>query len=184
LDPQTVSAVFLKVRYDDGTNPVDEARKVFNATGTWDYVHPLTAGAPQDLQYSYEVSYVDGQFETFKGGTVGPNDDLPAIQARRYKFSVGIDGGGVDWDDWRTVLVHLEYQDDKHNFTQINDVRLSKDAPVSGVDIQAFSVAARTYWYRAEFVPSKTGKKQLMQVPGPDKLGKTTGTLLLETLIP
>lgn len=184
MDPQAVSAIILKVRYQDGVNPVEETRKTFNATGTWDYVRPLTAGASQDLEFSYEVSYADGQFESFGTTHVGPNDDLPAIQARRFKFSVGIDGGGVDWEQWRTVLVHLEYQDDKHQFTQINDVRVSKDAPVGGMDIQAFAVGARSYSYRAVFVPSKTGDKQLVQVPGPDSLAKGSGILLLETLVP
>ena len=184
MDPQTVDSVSLKVRYQDGPNPVEETRKAFTATGTWEYVRPLTDGSTQDLEYSYQVAYDDGQFAIFPSTHVGPHDDLPPIQARRFKFSVGIDGGGIDWEKWRTVLVHLEYTDNKHNFLQINDVSVTKEAPTTSVEIQAFSVGARAYAYRAVFVPRRTVNNPVVHVPGPETLATASGTLLLETLVP
>jgi len=185
VDPQTVESVFLKVRYQDGTNPPEEVRNVFNSTGSWEYTRSLSANASQNLTYTYSVSYKDGQFEVFDSKTVGPNDDVPTFQAKRYKFSLGVDGGGIDWNAWRTVLVRVVYNDDDHKFTQINDLRLTKDQPITSVDVLAFAVTNRSYSYRATFVPLPAANRQPVNVPaGDDQLQKSTGTLLLEMLVP
>lgn len=181
LDPATVASVGLKVRYENPPAQPDEARHLFTETGSWEYVRPLGEAAPTAIDYAYDIQYKDGQVDRIGWKTLTPDQDLPALQARRYKFGIGVDGGGLDWTQWRVVLVDLVYRDDAHEYLRQESLRITKEAPYQTLEVLAFAPSAREYEYHATLVPLGGGEP--VEVPPPGELRRKTGVLLLETLV-
>jgi hypothetical protein len=181
LDPQTVNGLTLKVRYEAPPDAPDETRHQFTDTGSWDYVRPLRQNAPTDLKYEYDVQYKDGQFDTGTWVTITPDQELPSIRARRYKFDIMVDGGGLDWTKWRVAHVDVSYKDDGHDYERSETVHLTKDNPIGTVQAQGFRADAREYEFHAVLSPLNGGPT--LEIPGPGKTAKKTGVLLLETVV-
>jgi len=181
LDPQTVSGLTLKVRYEAPPDAAEETRHQFVESGSWDYVRPLRQNAPADLKFEYDVQYKDGQFDTGNWVTVTPDQELPAIRARRYKFDVMVDGGGLDWTKWRVAHVDVTYKDADHDYERSETVHLTKDGPIGTIPIQGFRADAREYEFHVLLSPLNGGSP--LEIPGPGKTAKKTGVLLLETVV-
>ena len=181
LDPETVTGLALKVRYEDPPNAPDETRHLFAETSSWEYVRPLRENAPVALKYAYDVQYKDGQIEHVKWGDLLPDQDLPSIIARRFKFSIMVDGGGLDWEKWRVAIVDVTYRDDAHGYLKIETLRLNKDTSFQTVEVMAFKPDAREYEFHATIVPVAAGTP--VEVPADGVPQKKTGVLLLETLV-
>jgi hypothetical protein len=179
LDPATTSAILLKVRYEAPPADPEETRHVFNESGSWEYVRPLQEHAPTTLKYAYDIQYKDGQFDHVPWATLTADLDLPPITARRYKFSIVVDGGGLDWTKWRVASVEVSYADAAHAYLKQDTLRLTKDNPLVAVEVLAFSPSAREYEYRATLVPYGG---QPVQVPATGGTTKATGMLFLETI--
>lgn len=181
LDPTTVASVGLKVRYENPPDAPEETRHLFTETGSWDYVRPLTEGAPVALKYAYDIQYRDGQVERKPWVEITPDQDLPSISARRFKFNIMVDGGGLDWTRWRVAMVDVLYRDDRHEYLRQETLRLTKDAPFQSVEILAFAPDAREYRFRATIVPLDGSAP--MEAPPDGGMEKKTGVLLLESLL-
>jgi hypothetical protein len=181
MDSQTVDSVLVKVRYDDPPNPLDEERHTFTGTGSWDFVRALRQGGPQALRFGYTVQYKD-MSEDVPEVEIQPTDDLPTIKVRRYRFSIYVDGGGVDWTKWRVVIVELTYRDDAHGYVKIDDaIRVTQADNLKSMEVQAFAPDARSYEYRVKFVP-KDPSLGVLEFPAGGGAATGTGLLLLETL--
>jgi hypothetical protein len=183
LDPQTVDAVTLKVRYKRPGQEPEERRNTFTSTGSWEYVRTLSEGAGRDLEYSYSVQYKDGLAENdsiWKRLTA--EEDPPTIAARRYRLPIQLDAEGLPWDTWRTVYVTITYRDDPHGYEKVDELRLTKDEPMKTVEMLAFSPRARAYDYVTTFVP-RNGAEEPLQVPADGVPATRSGPLLLETLV-
>jgi len=180
LDPATVDNLTLKVRYEDGKAAPEETIQPFTTTGTWEYVRALREGGPKAIKYQYEVQYKDGELETSEWKTVMPEDDLPTIKVRRYRLGIMLDGEGVDWTKWRSANLEITYQDKKHGFLRVTDVRITKDQAFQTVEVLAFAPDARSYLYRATLVP-RDGSDPT-QIPPDGSQGTKTGVMLLESL--
>jgi hypothetical protein len=174
----------VRVRYRDAAHGVDEiARGTLNATGSWDYSRAVLEGAPRELEYSALIQYSDGNTEETPWRTLGPDEQPPAIQARRYKFSVIVDGSRLDWTRWTTAYVHMEYADRAHSYTIATEapLRVTSEASLHRFDVLAFSPQARTYRYRVTLVP-RAGDP--VEVPAAGDLASSDkGLLLLDTLV-
>lgn len=181
LDTATVGSLCLKLRYEDPPNAPEETRNIFTATGSWEYLRPLRENAPQDLKYAYEVQYKDGQAEQVAWRTLQPSEEMASIQARRYRFAIMVDGGGLDWTKWRVAVVEVTYRDDPHQYVKIEELRLTEKEPFQSVEILAFSPEARSYTYRATLVP-RDGSEPLLAPPNDTTLTHT-GALFLESLV-
>lgn len=185
LDPATVKAVLLRVRYRDDAHGIDDtARNTFTATGSWEYVRPVIEGAPRTLDYSVLVQYADGTIEDRPWVTLGADELPPPISVRRYKMAVTIDGTRLDWQRWATAYVHVEYADRGHDYQIATEtpLRVVKDAALHRFDILAFDPAARGYRYRITLVPLDGDP---IDVPaGGDLAASDRGLLLLHTLVP
>jgi hypothetical protein len=180
LDPATVASLALKVRYEEPLNPPEETRHLFNSTGSWEYVRPLGQNSPLDLKYSYDIQYTDGQLERFGWETLTPEQELRTIQARRFKFPIMLDAGGLDWTKFRLAHIEITYRDDRHEFLKIDSLRLTKDAPFQNVETLAFAPDARQYEFRATLVPLNGDP---LEIPAGGGTQKKTGILLVETLV-
>jgi len=180
LDPATVDNLTLKVRYEDGKSAPEETTQTYTTTGSWEYVRPLHEGAPKAIKWRYEVQYKDGELETSDWKTVMPEDDLPTIKVRRYRLGIMLDGEGVDWTKWRSANLEITYEDKKHGFLKVTDVRITKDQSFQTVEVLAFAPDARSYLYRATLVPRDGSEPK--QVPADGSQGTKTGVMLLETL--
>lgn len=182
LDPNTVTNLALRVRYEDPPNPPVEDRNVFASTGSWDYVRALRQGAPTTVKYAYDVQYQDGEFESFPWKPLAADDALPLISARRFRFSIPIDAGGLDWSRWRVAIVEVTYRDERHNFVLESDpIRLTENEPMKAVAVLAFDNQKRDFAFRATLVP-KDGSDPV-QIPPDGSSASHRGTLLLETLV-
>jgi hypothetical protein len=182
LDPQSVQAVVLKIRYVGPGGQAEEVRQPFTATGSWDYTRPLAEGAPRDLQYSWSVEYKDGfTDDDTPWTTLRDTDEAPTIEARRYRVPVQVDGEGLDWTRWRTAYVTVTYRDADHDYEKVDEVRLTKDQAFATVEEMAFSPRARTYEYRATFAP-RDGSDPV-EVPAGGGTTSRSGPLLLDTLV-
>lgn len=182
LDPDTVTAIAMRVRYDDPPNPPVEERHVFTSTGSWEYTRPLREGAPTTLQFSYDVQYKDGEFESFAWRSLAVDAALPPIRARRFRIGLSVDGGGLDWTRWRVAIVEIAYRDPEHAFVQTFDpIRLNAQEDFKTVDVLAFAPDRRSFEYRATLVP-KDGSDPV-QVPADGSAATHRGMLLLETLV-
>ena len=183
LDPSTVRSLALKVRYEDPPAAPDETRHLFVETGSWEYMHALRENAPMDLKYSYDIQYIDGLSEQRQGGVLTRDQELPPIKARRYKFPIMIDGGGLDWLKWRLAVVEVTYRDDQHEYLKIEEVPITRDKSFISTDVMAFASDARKYSFRATLVPLNGGSPLIVPPPD-DPPQEKTGILLLETLVP
>lgn len=181
LDPATVTAVGLKVRYENPPDPPDETRHQFTETGSWDYVRPLHDNAPVGLKYAYDIQYKDGQVDRVTWANVTPDEDLPSISARRYPFGIMVDAGGLDWTKWRVAMVDVTYRDDRHTYIKQETLRLTKDAPFLSTQVLGFSPEAREYQFKATIVPLNGGSP--IEIPAGGGAEKKSGVLLLETLV-
>jgi hypothetical protein len=181
LDPATVASVGLKVRYENAPAPPEEARHLYTETGSWEYVRPLGEGAPVALQYAYDVHYKDGQVDRLDWATLTPEQDLPLLNARRYKFNLSVDGGGLDWSKWRVAMVDLIYRDARHDYLRQGTLRLTKESQFQSTEILGFAPDAREYEFHATLVP--LGGADPIEVPPAGAMQKKTGMLLLETLV-
>jgi hypothetical protein len=181
LDAATVENLALKVRYEDPPNAPEETRHMFPSTGSWEYIRSLRQNGPQELKYAYEVQYKDGQSESIPWRALAPGDELGSIRARRYRFSIMVDGEGLDWTKWRVANIEITYRDGAHEYVLIEELRLNQQTPFKTVEILGFSPEARAYDYRVMFVPKDGG--EVVEVP-PDGGSLTkAGVLLLETLV-
>ena len=181
LDPATVTSVVLKVRYEDPPTPPDEMRHLFTETGSWEYVKPLREGAPETIEYSYDVQYKDGLSDHEPWAALSPDAELRSIKARRFKIPISVDGGGLDWTKWRVAVIELTYRDDPHDYLKIEEVRLTKEAPLQTVEVLAFAPDAREYAYRATLVPLGAGSP--VEIPSDGTTHKKSGMLLVESLV-
>lgn len=182
LDPQTVENVTVVVRYENPPQAPEESRNVFTTTGSWEYVRPVSDHASQNISYSVGVSYKDQLTERRGPFPLAPGDDPPTIVARRYRFSIGVDGEGIDWNRWRSAYVRLHYNDQAHGYDMVSEeLKISREAPYQSVDVFAFSPTARAYGYSTTFVP-RDGSDPV-QVPPDGSEAQRTGVLLLETLV-
>jgi len=179
LDPATVTSLSLRVRYEDPPNQPDETQHLFTETGSWEYVRPLGQNSPQALKYAYDIQYRDGQFDPISGGTLTPDQELKAIVARRFKFSIMVDGGGLDWAKWRVAVVDLTYRDDKHDYLKIETLRITKDSQFQTLEVLGFAADARKYAFHALLVPLQGTP---VEYPPDGGTETRTGILLLETL--
>ncbi len=177
MDPATVDNVMLKVRYEHPPNPPAEERKQFTASSSWEYVRPLDDGAPQQLRYSHDVQYKDGEMETIPWKTVTPDQDLPALRVKRHRFLVRMDGTGVDWVKYRAVIVEVTYKDQAHGYVKTDEFRVVKEDPLKEMEVFAFAADARSYSYRATAVPADGSDPK-------ESEGTRRGMLLLETVAP
>ena len=184
LDPATVKAVLIRVRYRDEAHGIDEtARNLFTATGSWDYARPVIEGAGRSVDVSVLIQYSDGAQEEQTWPTLGPDDATPSVTARRYKFGVIVDGSRLDWRKWATAYVHLEYDDDGHDYHVATEapLRVVTEAAVQRFDVLAFSPTARGYRYRITMVPLDGDP---IDVPADGTLATSDrGLLLLHTLV-
>ena len=174
-----MTSVSLRVRYEDPPNAPDETPHLFTETGSWEYVRPLGQNAPQGLKYAYDVQYKDGQFESIGWAPLTPDQDLRAIVARRFKFSIMVDGGGLDWAKCRVAVVDLTYRDDKHDYLKIETLRITKDTQFQTLEVLAFAADARKYDFHALLVPLQGTP---VEYPPEGRTESRTGILLLETL--
>jgi hypothetical protein len=180
LDPTTVTALLLKVRYEDPPNQPDETRHLFNGTGSWEYVRPLGQNSPLLLKYAYDIQYADGQLERVGWTTVAPDQELKTLQARRYKFPIIVDGGGLDWTKWRLANVEITYRDDKHEYLRTESLLLDKDNRLQKVEVMAFAPDAREYAFHATLIPANGNE---VEIPPSGVPQKKTGILSLQTLL-
>jgi hypothetical protein len=180
LDPVTVANVGLRVRYLDPPNEPEETRHAFSETGSWEYVRPLRDGAPQELEYAFDVQYKDGQFERGSWARLRPDQDLPPVSARRFNLPVFVDGEGLDWGKWRVAIVDLTYRDDRHGYIRTETLRINKNKPFDTLPVMAYSPEAREYQFRATLVPLEGPP---VEVPADGGTVKKSGVLLLETLV-
>jgi hypothetical protein len=185
LDQNTVENLTLRVLYQDPPLEPAEARQVFTSTGSWEYLRPLRENGSRALRYSTIVQYRDGMVENVAWKTLGPDEDPPLIQARRYPLTLTFDGGGLDWDAWRAVFLQVGYEDKPRGFVKFHDVRVSKDQPVQTVDVLAFSpaAAARHFNYHATFVPRNGASDPVEVPPDPDGTLDHRGALILDALV-
>lgn len=185
LDPATVKAVMVRVRYRDPANGIEEtARNLFTATGSWEYARAVLEGAPRELEYSTLVQYADGNLEESAWIPLAADEAAPAINARRVKQAVTVDGTGLDFAKWRAAYVHLEYEDAAHGYFVSTEapLRVTKEAPLHTFAILAFSTRARAYRYRVTLVPVDGDPVEVP--PGGDLATSEKGLLLLHTLVP
>ncbi|HVV88419.1 MAG TPA: hypothetical protein VHE35_35495 [Kofleriaceae bacterium] len=184
LDPATVKAVLVRVRYRDEAHGIDEtARNLFSATGSWDYARPIIEGAPRAVDYGVLIQYADGAQEERPWVTLGADDPTPVLAARRFKFSVIVDGTRLDWHKWATAYAYLEYDDADHDYHLATDapLRITSDQALARFDVMAFSATARSYRYRVTMVPLDGAP---IDVPADGTLATTDrGVLLLHTLV-
>jgi hypothetical protein len=182
LDGPTVDNLELKVRYEDPPADPEEVRHPFTATGSWEYVRPLREKGPQTLRYAYDVQYKDGEAESFGWRDLAAGDELPTIKARRFRFSILVDGEGLDWTRFRVALVEITYRDEAHGYEKIQELRVTKDQAFQTLEVLGFKPDARAYSYRATLVPRDGGDP--IEVPPAGGAAPTrTGALLLETLV-
>jgi len=181
LDPQTVNGLTLKVRYEAPPEAPEDTRHQFTETGSWDYVRPLREHAPTDLKFAYDVQYKDGESDSTTWSSVTPDQELPSIRARRYKFDIMVDGGGLDWTKWRVAHVDVTYKDDTHGYEKTDTLHLDKANPVGTLPIQGFRPDAREYEFHAVLSPIGGGAP--LEIPGPGTTAKKSGVLLLETVV-
>lgn len=181
LDPETVSMVTLKLRYEAPPDPPEEIHHQFTETGSWEYVRPLQTGGPDALKYAYHVQYKDGQEEQTPWASITPDQDLPAFSARRYKFTVYVDGGGLDWTKWRIAHVDITYRDDRHRYLKSENLHIDKANPFASVTVLAYAPDAREYEFHALLAPVAAGSP--IEIPAGGTTQKKTGVLLLESLV-
>ena len=175
MDQATVDNVLLKVRYDNPPESPAEERKQFTSSGSWEYVRPLEEGTPREIKYAYDVQYKDGELESIPWKPVTQDQDLPAIRAKRHRFLVRMDGTGVDWTKYRTVIVEITYRDAAHGYLKTDEFRVVKEEPLKEMEVFAFSPDARTYSWRATAVPRDGSEPK-------ESEGTRRGILLLESV--
>lgn len=181
MDAATVASVLLKVRYPDPPRPTEEARHVFTDTGSWEYVRPLSQGGPEAIDYSYDIQYKDGQVDRVGWKSLTRDDESPAITARRFRFSLMVDGGGLDWTRWRVAVIDLTYRDDDHQYLHQDTLRLTRDGNFLQSEVLAFAPDAREYEFHAVIAPLGDGEP--VEVPPDGGTRKAKGVLLLERLV-
>ncbi len=173
-----VNALNLRVRYENPPDDPDEQSHIFSSTGSWEYIRPVTEGATRDLKYRYVVEYADGHVESEAWHDLPEGAPLETIVARRFPLKIFVEGGGLDWSQWRRAIAELTYEDPDHEYTVIRELLLSERQDFEQLDVLAFSPTARHYTYKVTLVPRDAATQDPVVATG-----SQSGILLLETLI-
>ncbi|CAE7340480.1 unnamed protein product, partial [Symbiodinium pilosum] len=173
VDPNSVENVILRIRYDGGGGAPVEIARDFNQTESWEYIQSVAEGAPREFIYSYIIQFKDGHITESEDITVGEDDDVEPIHARRYPMDIFIDGGGLDWTQWRLATVQITYHDPEFNFTDSKSAdRITRDSNFTTVPLELFHPSRRTYSYEVNLVPQPgQGPRTPRAMAGTAKIG-------------
>jgi hypothetical protein len=179
VDPGTVENVILRIRYTGGAGAPVEIARDFSRTESWEYIQSVPEGAPREFTYSYIVQFKDGHVTQSEDVTVGEDDDVDPIQARRYLMDVFVDGGGLDWTKWRMANVRISYSDPEFHFFDTKSTgRINQANNFTTVPFQLFRPDRRSYSYTVTLAPVSPQHGNLIT-----KSGQLQGPLFLETLV-
>ena len=157
MDTDSVKTAKVEVLYKDEANNIsEEFSKWFTESETWDWSMRLREGATKQFKYRYLVEYNDGLVYESKLKTVSSGDDIPPIDIKRYKQSLTIDAGLLDWTKWRMVYATVKYEDKDNNYLKQETIRLDQDNFMQFFEIFSFHPGANEYECTLKF--AGTGK--------------------------
>jgi len=146
MDTESVKTAKIEVIYEDKDSKVkEEFSKWFEGSETWDWSMRLREGATTEFKYRYFVQYTDGLvFESeLKTGSSG--EDIPPIDIKRYKQSLTVDAGLLDWTKWRMVYATIKYEDKANKYLKQETIRLDESDFMKSFQIFSFHPGANEY---------------------------------------
>ncbi len=162
MDTNTVTTAKVEILYKDEQNQIsEEFSHWFTAPETWNWSMRLRENGIRTFQYRYFVQYIDGLVVTSPWKEAESDEDIPPIDLKRYKKSLTIDGGELDWGKWRTVYAKVRYEDQENNYEHEGMVRLSPEEFLQTFDIYAFTPGTPTFECNLKF----SGNGKVMDVP-------------------
>lgn len=146
IDSNTVTTAKVEVMYKDVANEVsEEFSKWFTTSETWNWSMRLRENGLRTFMYRYFVQYTDGLVVTSPWNDAESDEDIPPIDLKRYKKSLTIDGGDLDWTKWRIVYAKVRYEDKENKYEREEMVRISQDDFLQTFEILSFSPGSAVY---------------------------------------
>ncbi len=146
IDTNTVTSAKVEILYVDESNQIsEEYSKWFTGSETWDWSMRLRERATNKFKYRYFVQYTDGLVKTSAWKDAVSDEDIAPISLKRYKQSLMVDGGMVDWTQWKMVYAHVKYQDTENNYLQEKSLRLDENNNMQTFEILSFSPGGTEY---------------------------------------
>lgn len=155
IDPNTVTSAKVEVLYKDDQNSIsEEFSKWFSETETWDWSMRLREDATNAFEYRYFVQYVDGLVKTSDWQRTTSDQNIEPIDLKRYKKTLTIDGGMLDWTKWKVVYINVQYNDKDNNYLKEETIRVSQDDFMKTFEIMAFQAGRAKFDYTLKFASS------------------------------
>ena len=136
---------------DEGNQIKEEFSKWFQGSETWDWSMRLREGATTEFKYRYFVQYTDGLVFESELKTANSGEDIPPIDIKRYKQSLTIDAGLLDWTKWRMVYATVSYEDEANKYTKQETIRLDQDNFMKSFEIFSFHPGGNEYDCKLKF---------------------------------
>lgn len=157
MDSDSVKTAKVEVLYEDKDNQVkEEFSQWFTESETWDWSMRLREGATTEFKYRYFVQYTDGLVYESELKTANSGEDIPPIDIKRYKQSLTIDAGLLDWTKWRMVYATVSYKDETNKYTKQETIRLDESDFMKSFEIFSFHPGGNEYDCKLKF--AGTGK--------------------------
>jgi hypothetical protein len=157
MDSDSVKTAKVEVIYQDEGNQINEEfSKWFTESETWNWSMRLREDATTEFKYRYFVQYTDGLVYESELKTANSGEDIPPIDIKRYKQSLTIDAGLLDWTKWRMVYATVSYKDDANKYTKQETIRLDEGDFMKSFEIFSFHPGGNEYDCRLKF--AGTGK--------------------------
>ena len=174
LDPNYVTSAKVEILYKDDTNAINEEfSKWFTASETWDWNMRLREGASNTFQYRYFVQFTDGLVKTSEWKTATSDENIDPIDLKRYKKTLTVDGGMLDWTKWKVVYVNVQHNDIENKYVKEETIRISSEDFMKTFEIMAFKPGGNEFKYTLKYA----GNDNMVDIEAKTLKG---GVLLLE----
>ena len=152
MDPNYVTAAKVEVLYKDEANAVNEEfSKWFTGSETWDWNMRLREGASNQFQYRYFAQFTDGLVKTSEWKTATSDENIDPIDLKRYKKTLTVDGGMLDWTKWKVVYVNVQHNDLENKYLKEETIRITSEDFMKTFEIMAFSPGSNVFEYTLKF---------------------------------
>ncbi|WP_452603102.1 hypothetical protein [Pontimicrobium sp. MEBiC06410] len=155
MDTESVKTAKIEVIYNDETSKIkEEFSKWFEGSETWDWSMRLREGATTEFKYRYFVQYTDGLVFESELKTANSGEDIPPIDIKRYKQSLTVDAGLLDWTKWRMVYATIKYEDKANKYQKQETIRLDESNFMKSFEIFSFHPGANQYTCELKYAGS------------------------------
>lgn len=174
MDSESVKTAKVEVVYIDDKNAIkEEFSKWFTASETWDWSMRLREGATTEFKYRYFVQYNDGLVVESDLMTANSGEDIPPINIKRFKQSLTIDAGLLDWTKWKMVYATVKYEDKINKYIKEETIRLDQTDFMKSFEIFSFHPGGNQYDCKLKYA----GAGEVVDLHMPETKG---GILILE----